>query len=316
MPIPRAKHVVEPSAPLAQFGATAPGSSARETPGRSRSRLVLSTMSASSAGLCALYGALAVVYLGLAADFYVTYKLSSDVSVLRDLMSGSDREWKPRSSRGIVVSDVVGPEVSRVRRSSHRRGRNAAGHARGSRDGGRSAAGSSGNEHDENSNVPSVEFFPKPQQASGGAHDGEGYVWLTSYSRIPLVVLQEFCESSRRYCPPGEKGTAGHPGNPGLKGDKGDRGDRGFPGEPGTIGPHGPQGMPGLLGPKGEPGSAGSSGLDGRDGIPGEPGLDGVPGRDGVDGIPGRDGYHGTPGIPGRPGTNGTDGEPPLRLPA
>ncbi|KAH7960288.1 hypothetical protein HPB49_018522 [Dermacentor silvarum] len=67
-----------------------------------------------------------------------------------------------------------------------------------------------------------------------------------------LVVLQEFCESSRRYCPPGEKGTPGHPGNPGLKGDKGERGDRGFPGEPGSIGPHGPQGMPGLLGPKGQ----------------------------------------------------------------
>ncbi|XP_077535660.1 uncharacterized protein LOC144147406 isoform X2 [Haemaphysalis longicornis] len=60
-------------------------------------------MPASSAGLCALYGALAVVYLGLTADFYVTYALSSDVSVLRDQqMSNSDRDSE-RSSSVVVV---------------------------------------------------------------------------------------------------------------------------------------------------------------------------------------------------------------------
>ncbi|XP_077535659.1 uncharacterized protein LOC144147406 isoform X1 [Haemaphysalis longicornis] len=98
-------------------------------------------MPASSAGLCALYGALAVVYLGLTADFYVTYALSSDVSVLRDQqMSNSDRDSERSSS--VVVSDVVGPEVSRFLRSSYRQGRNAASRARGSCGAGRSAAGS------------------------------------------------------------------------------------------------------------------------------------------------------------------------------
>ncbi|XP_037512660.1 uncharacterized protein LOC119389458 [Rhipicephalus sanguineus] len=280
----------------------------------------MSASSSGGGGACALYGALALVYVGLAADFYVTYKLSGDVSVLRGLvaLSGdSGGDFAHDGGRTVVPSEFATSDrssegaISRERRSAHRRGRKEAAAAARARDASENfGSGGSGGGGDHDQNVPSVEFFPQPQQTPGGPHDGKGYVWLTSYSRIPLVVLQEFCESSRRYCPPGEKGTPGHPGNPGLKGDKGERGDRGFPGEPGSIGPHGPQGMPGLFGPKGEPGSAGSPGLDGRDGLPGEPGLDGVPGRDGVDGLPGRDGHHGTPGIPGRPGINGTDGIP------
>ncbi|CAN7987230.1 unnamed protein product [Ixodes hexagonus] len=192
-------------------------------------------MSATSSGsLALLYGALALVYLGLTADFYLTYRLSTDVDVLRALLDGA-------SSRDRTV-----PPLARVKRRVRR-------HLRGGgdvlpREGG-------GGDDVEDSNVPSVEFFPKPQQAPGTTHGGEGYVWLTSYSRIPLVVLQEFCLSARRYCPSGEKGPPGVPGNPGYKGDRGERGDRGFPGEPGTTGPHGPQGMPGLLGPRGKGGS-------------------------------------------------------------
>ncbi|KAL1428186.1 hypothetical protein MTO96_002593 [Rhipicephalus appendiculatus] len=47
----------------------------------------MSASSSGGGGACALYGALALVYVGLAADFYVTYKLSGDVSVLRDLVA-------------------------------------------------------------------------------------------------------------------------------------------------------------------------------------------------------------------------------------
>lgn len=115
-------------------------------------------MSASSSGSLALYGALALVYLGLAADFYLTYRLSGDVDALRRLTV---------VTRGDAVAERIAPSAARVkRRARHRRG---------------------GNDDDaEDGNVPSVEFFPKPQQGPGVAHDGEGYVWLTSYSRIPV----------------------------------------------------------------------------------------------------------------------------------
>ncbi|XP_074600252.1 uncharacterized protein LOC141854466 isoform X2 [Brevipalpus obovatus] len=147
---------------------------------------------------------------------------------------------------------------------------------------------------------PSVEFFPKPQTTT----EAQGYIWLTSYSRIPLPVLQEYCLSSKQYCPAGE---AGPPGNPGFPGNKGDRGE---PGEKGSHGPRGLTGPPGLPGYPGPKGDQGVPGLDGREGLPGEPGLDGVPGRDGVDGVDGKDGRDGVPGIPGNSGTNGTNGLP------
>ncbi|XP_013794852.2 uncharacterized protein LOC106478823 [Limulus polyphemus] len=154
--------------------------------------------------------------------------------------------------------------------------------------------------------VPSVEFFPKPQPTI----ETEGFAWVTSYSRIALPVLEEYCQSTREFCPPGTPGPPGNPGNPGLKGEKGDKGKIGFTGNTGPRGPQGFSGITGPIGPKGEPGEPGIPGLDGRDGLPGEPGLDGVPGRDGADGLPGVDGISGIPGTPGSPGFNGTDGVP------
>lgn len=62
----------------------------------------------------------------------------------------------------------------------------------------------------------SVEFFPKPQPTT----PTNGHVWLTSYSRIPLPVLEDFCTSSMQYCP-GKPGPQGPPGLPGPKGDRG-----------------------------------------------------------------------------------------------
>lgn len=53
-----------------------------------------------------------------------------------------------------------------------------------------------------------VEFFPKPQTTEPSPE----HVWLSSYSRIPLPALQDFCSSTQEYCPPGA---------PGGKGDKG-----------------------------------------------------------------------------------------------
>lgn len=242
-------------------------------------------MAATSAGGLVLFGALALLYCGLAADFYFTYRLSRDLELARTCFvskdAGDPPERSARQRRRALYKRYTPP----VKRSDQ------------------------GDTDD--SNVPSVEFFPKPQPTE----DVEGYVWLTSYSRIPLPVLQEFCLSTRRHCPPGQQGLPGYPGLPGNKGDKGDRGDRGFPGEPGPSGPHGPQGMPGLPGTKGQQGTPGLPGMDGRDGLPGEPGLDGVPGRDGLNGVPGRDGYPGLPGLNGRPGTNGTDGIPGLQGP-
>ncbi|KAK8784684.1 hypothetical protein V5799_008950 [Amblyomma americanum] len=154
-------------------------------------------MSASSSGACALYGALALVYVGLAADFYITYKLSGDVNVLRSLVisdagdlarGGKAVTSKATTGDAYSPKEPKGAEISRERRSTHRHGRYeaaAAIRARGASNnfGG---GGGSGGGSDNDQNVPSVEFFPQPQQASGGAHDGKGYVWLTSYSRIPV----------------------------------------------------------------------------------------------------------------------------------
>ncbi|XP_076332717.1 uncharacterized protein LOC143237394 isoform X2 [Tachypleus tridentatus] len=156
------------------------------------------------------------------------------------------------------------------------------------------------------SDTPSVEFFPEPQPTP----KTKDYIWLTAYSRIPVPVLRDYCQSTKEHCPPGDPGPPGIPGSPGHKGQKGDTGERGFSGQPGPPGPRGLTGAHGPVGPKGDPGLAGTPGLDGRDGLPGEPGLDGVPGRDGIDGIPGNDGVPGIPGTPGRPGLNGTNGIP------
>ncbi|KAL1110473.1 hypothetical protein AAG570_008001 [Ranatra chinensis] len=175
----------------------------------------------------------------------------------------------------------------------------------------------------ENAVGPNVEFFnPKlrPQleerdrQSAPNDSRTDPWVWLTSYSRIPLVAIQGFCSATKEYCPPGPAGPMGPPGVPGQRGEPGPRGEPGQQGQPGDPGPRGHQGAPGHPGPrgiKGEAGPQGPAGLDGRDGIPGEPGLDGVRGRNGHDGAPGKNGSpgrHGTPGIPGRNGTDGNLG--------
>ncbi|GAB6025431.1 hypothetical protein CHUAL_011177 [Chamberlinius hualienensis] len=152
---------------------------------------------------------------------------------------------------------------------------------------------------------PAVEFIPK----QNGAPTDKNWVWLTSYSRIPVRAMQEFCQATKEYCPSGPAGPTGLQGMPGSKGDKGDPGELGYTGDPGLPGLLGPAGPPG---PKGDKGDKGDGGLDGLDGIPGAPGLDGIPGRDGINGIPGKDGTKGsagTNGINGKPGTNGINGE-------
>ncbi|XP_054013696.1 uncharacterized protein LOC128895270 [Hylaeus anthracinus] len=115
------------------------------------------------------------------------------------------------------------------------------------------------------------------------------WVWLNADTRVQVDAIENFCQSSMKYCPPGL------PGAPGL---------------PGMQGSTGPRGPPGLTGPPGPKGEIGSPGFDGRDGVPGEPGLDGIPGRSGLDGFPGINGKPGLNGSPGRPGRNGTDGRP------
>ncbi|CAG7821657.1 unnamed protein product [Allacma fusca] len=165
-----------------------------------------------------------------------------------------------------------------------------------------------------------VEFMNPRQKnddtsSSANAEDGENagtddWVWLTSYSRIPLMAIQEFCSATKEYCPPGPAGPPGPNGNPGKPGAKGDRGDVGISGDQGPRGHPGSPGEPGKRGPKGEPGIPGLAGTDGRDGLPGEPGLDGIPGRSGLDGVPGIDGIPGRDGSGGIPGRNGTDGIP------
>ncbi|KAI5732403.1 hypothetical protein M8J77_026306 [Diaphorina citri] len=169
--------------------------------------------------------------------------------------------------------------------------------------------------------TPHVEFVPpdlyeeireREKEQQNSTHNNP-WVWLNAYSRIPLVAMQGFCNSTKEYCPPGLQGPIGQKGEIGAKGEMGVKGERGEKGAPGVVGPPGPQGIPGeegKRGPKGDMGYPGRIGLDGRDGLPGEPGLDGIPGRNGMDGIPGKDGLPGKDGIPGTNGTNGAPGSP------
>ncbi|KAL3228084.1 hypothetical protein MRX96_004007 [Rhipicephalus microplus] len=96
--------------------------------------------------------------------------------------------------------------------------------------------------------VPNVEFFPRNDMTS---RDGNTML-VSSYARIPVPVLEEFCFTSKEYCGPGDPGNPGKPGIPGYPGEKGDMGLRGLPGLPGSPGPVGPVGPPGIKGDKGE----------------------------------------------------------------
>lgn len=40
----------------------------------------------------------------------------------------------------------------------------------------------------------------------GAAPNGDTWVWLTSYSRIPFEAIQGFCNKTKEYCPPGPIG--------------------------------------------------------------------------------------------------------------
>lgn len=86
-----------------------------------------------------VYGLLAILYLGLCLDFYLTAQL-----------------W--RNNSGIVLSPEEEQLLRRERRSSS---------------------------YEDEKDVPHVEFYPNPQPT----HKTEGYMWLTSYSRIPVSEL-------------------------------------------------------------------------------------------------------------------------------
>lgn len=86
-----------------------------------------------------IYALLAVLYVGLGLDFYLTARL-----------------WKTALHFREYPEDL------------HPLGD----HKRSKR------------QYPEDSGIPSVEFFPQPQPT----HETDGYVWLTSYSRIPVSV--------------------------------------------------------------------------------------------------------------------------------
>ncbi|UXI16193.1 U2 snRNP-associated SURP motif-containing protein [Sarcoptes scabiei] len=139
-----------------------------------------------------------------------------------------------------------------------------------------------------NDGQASVDFFHKSQQTKQTI---PGFQWLTSYSRIPINVLNEYCLSLHKVC------LRGEPGPPGFKGSKGE------------------QGLDGIDGLPGEPGIEGTPG---RDGIDGKPGLPGHPGKSGFNGVPGEPGLKGEPGINvsprGRRGLSGQDGKPGISI--
>ncbi|GFT64421.1 uncharacterized protein NPIL_162741 [Nephila pilipes] len=82
-----------------------------------------------------VYGLLAILYLGLCLDFYLTARL-----------------W--RNAAAVLPTDNE-KEIRREKRSYY-----------------------------EEQEGPSVEFFPQPQPT----HETNGYMWLTSYSRIPVLL--------------------------------------------------------------------------------------------------------------------------------
>lgn len=90
-----------------------------------------------------IYALLAVLYVGLGLDFYLTARL-----------------WKTALHYREYPEDL------------HPLGD----HKRSKR------------QYPDDSGIPSVEFFPQPQPT----HETDGYVWLTSYSRIPVSVFSAF----------------------------------------------------------------------------------------------------------------------------
>lgn len=87
-----------------------------------------------------VYALLALLYVGLGLDFYLTARL-----------------WRSAVGFGEYREDLQPPlDLKRSKR-----------------------------QYPEDSGIPSVEFFPQPQPT----HETDGYVWLTSYSRIPVSLF-------------------------------------------------------------------------------------------------------------------------------
>ncbi|XP_059917330.1 gliomedin-like isoform X2 [Gadus macrocephalus] len=83
-------------------------------------------------------------------------------------------------------------------------------------------------------------------EAPGGDH--QDALMMMTYSRVPLRLFLDLCNSSRGICltgppgPPGERGKDGLKGWDGMPGLDGKRGKRGSPGEKGERGPKGDTG--------------------------------------------------------------------------
>ncbi|XP_014663236.1 PREDICTED: gliomedin-like isoform X2 [Priapulus caudatus] len=147
----------------------------------------------------------------------------------------------------------------------------------------------------------------------GPLPSSDDWVWLSSFSRIPIFALQEFCVSTQEFCPPGEAGQPGVPGIPGLKGDVGMTGAPGTKGEKGEIGPLGIAGLDGTHGAIGIPGLKGEKGYTGEPGHAGIPGVQGPVGPQGIHGSAGEKGDAGNAGPTGTTGEIGPRGETGLK---
>ncbi|XP_076443282.1 uncharacterized protein LOC143281890 [Babylonia areolata] len=161
----------------------------------------------------------------------------------------------------------------------------------------------------------------EPDQSVDNPDD---WVWMSSFSRIPLSALQGYCREASLYCaaqgqagPPGKPGDKGDTGSPGMPGATGPKGDKGDPSDPLLVAQNlgsmdsmrGPPGPKGERGEKGEPGERGNMGPPGPNGRPGMPGRDGTKGEPGPQGPPGERGYNGANGEDGKRGPRGQKGE-------
>ncbi|XP_078386346.1 gliomedin [Cetorhinus maximus] len=168
----------------------------------------------------------------------------------------------------------------------------------------------------------------RSHQEPGSREDAEDTIMMMTYSRIPIRIFMDLCNSTRGICltgPPGPVGPPGPPSLDGLPGVNGSDGPIGLPGPPGKEGKRarkaapGPKGEPGELGPRGDKGDPGPSGLDGLPGPKGEPGPKGdrgepyneiiLEGQRGPPGPPGPAGPQGSPGSVGPPGPPGSKGK-------
>ncbi|XP_030223003.1 gliomedin isoform X2 [Gadus morhua] len=95
-------------------------------------------------------------------------------------------------------------------------------------------------------------------EAPGGDH--QDALMMMTYSRVPLKLFLDLCNSSRGIC------LTGPPGQPGERGKDGLKGRDGMPGLDGKRGKRGSPGEKGEQGPKGDTGSTGPPCLWGAEG--------------------------------------------------